>query len=536
MKRLRISGDDLNVMNGRMLNIQWQTAGWFSVVGLLLSSAVGPLAAAAEPLTTLEYRVVGTQLRVTPSVLSVPKGIAGSVLVQLSGVTNVSTSEAFIEATFRGPSFPARRIVGQVNQALLLPPLNLVGDYQLDNIRLVDAATGATKMEGVPSSVPVRVFDEVLISRVTSRPLTLVEIQDRGIVIDDANFRVVEFEVGFVLDGKTIPVKFPVITPTFRQSTEIISRAELEEKLAEAALLNQEIASTVTLPPELEQSQLNIQITGINFQEADVGEQGLALSIPPIPALMVIPGNIGFLNQFFSVQIFTENGAPGGSGLSVNNVQAKLVLPPGPDRIASTNYNQPGDDPLRFARVGADKIVQPTQPVVRPGADGKSGTSDDILRLQPGESGQGEFLVEGLQEGLHVMDLDLTADLEGLAAGVVKIKGKAAGSVLVRNPKFSLAFSHPRTIRSGEPYEASVTILNTGITPANLVRVSLPATALSRRRARKRRDRRTRHDSSRPVRDGDISHTFAAHRRDFVLQSHHQRREHTGPFSPEHGH
>jgi hypothetical protein len=25
---------------------------------------------------------------------------------------------------------------------------------------------------------------------------------------------------------------------------------------------------------------------------------------------MVIPGNIGYLNQFFSVQIFTENAAP----------------------------------------------------------------------------------------------------------------------------------------------------------------------------------------------------------------------------------
>ena len=83
-----------------------------------------------------------------------------------------------------------------------------MGDYQLDNIRLVDAATGETRMEATPSSVPVHVFDEVLISRVTSRPLTLDEIKEKGIVIDDANFRAVEFEVGFVLDGKSIPVKF----------------------------------------------------------------------------------------------------------------------------------------------------------------------------------------------------------------------------------------------------------------------------------------------------------------------------------------
>ncbi|MEO7678208.1 MAG: hypothetical protein ABIV39_15735, partial [Verrucomicrobiota bacterium] len=201
--------------------------------------------------------------------------------------------------------------------------------------------------------------------------------------------------------------------------------------------------------------------------------------IPPIPALLVIPGNIGYLNQFCSVQVFTENGAPNGASLSAFNIKANLFLPPGADQVGSTNYDAPGDDPLRFARVGPGKIVQPIQQIVRPGPDGKIGTSDDIARLFPGESGQAEFLVEGLQEGLHVMNLDLTADLEGLAAGVVKIKGKAAGSVLVRNPKFSLAFAHPRTIRAGEPYDAFVTILNTGGTVANLVQITLPSASLS---------------------------------------------------------
>jgi concanavalin A-like lectin/glucanase superfamily protein/Big-like domain-containing protein/thrombospondin type 3 repeat protein len=440
---------------------------------------------AAQPLTTLEYRITGTQLRVTPLVLSVPKGVPGSILVELAsgGSTNADTASladgAFVEATLRGPAFPARRVIGQVNAPLLLPLLPLVGDYELNDIKLVDAVTGATRMEGSPNRVPIRVFDEVLISRVTSRPLTLDEIKEKGIAIDDQNFRAVEFEVGFVLDGKTIPVRFPVVAPTFQQSTEIIPAAELEKKLAEAEEINRQLSFDVALPPELETARVNIDIQGINFQPVEERDQDLALRIPPIPALMVVPGRIGFLNQFFSVQIFTENGAPQSSGLSVVNVQATLKLPPGPDQIVSTNFNAPGDDPLRFARVGPDKIIQPTQAVVRPGADGRTGTADDISRLQPGESGQGEFLVEGLQEGLHVMDLDLVADLEGLAAGVVKVKGKAAGSVLVRNPKFSMAFSHPRTVRFGEPYDAFVTILNTGSTVANLVQVSLSSASIS---------------------------------------------------------
>ncbi len=327
--------------------------------------------------------------------------------------------------------------------------------------------------------MPVKVFDEVLISRVTSRPLTLEEIQGKGIVIDEQNFRAVEFEIGFVLDGVTIPVKFPVVAPAFKNNTEIIPAAELEERLQQAADINDELSQGVVLPPELETAKLDVQVKGINFQAVDEdGGPDVRLTIPPIPALMVIPGNIGFLNQFFSVMIFTENGAPAGSGLSVKNVNAELVLPAGPDHVPGT-YAQPGDDPLRFARVGPNAVIQPVQPVRQPGADGKLGTADDIDRLNPGETGQGEFLVEGLQEGLHLMDLNLTADLEGLAAGVVKIAGRAAGSVLVRNPKFSFAFAHPRTTRAGEPYEAFVTILNTSQTPANLVNVTLNNNSIS---------------------------------------------------------
>ncbi|HYG24635.1 MAG TPA: Ig-like domain-containing protein [Verrucomicrobiae bacterium] len=450
-------------------------------LGLLIGSPswVG----SAVPLTSLEYHIRGTGLQVTPAAVAVPKGIAGSVMVTLTGgeATKSMAEGAYVEAYLRGPAFPEpRRLVGPVNQALLFPPINLVGDYQLDSIRLVDAATGETKMEGAPSIVPVRVFDEVLVSRVTSRPLTYEEIEQRGIYIDESNFRVVEFEAAFVLDGQTINVNFPVVSPRFHESTELIPAAELEEKLAQAAVLNQQIGSTVQLPPEFETAQLNIEIQGINFQVVDPGEdEPLGLRIPPIPALMVIPGNIGYLNQFFSVQIFTENGAPRGSGLSVYNIQALLKLPPGQDRVSATDHNNPGDDPLRFARIGPDKVIQPLQQIVQPGADGDVGTPDDNPRLQPGQSGTAEFLVEGLREGLHVMDLDLEAEMDGLAAGPVSVKGRAAGSVLVRNPRFSMAFSHPRTVRAGEPYEASVTLLNTGITPANLVQVTLNRNSIS---------------------------------------------------------
>ncbi len=441
----------------------------------VLMMLLGALCCGAEPLTTLEYRVTGQVMAVTPAVVSVPKGIAGSVGIAIGGAVPAGS---YVEALLRGPSFPARRLVGAPNQPLMLPPLNLSGDYQLDGIRLVSAA-GETLLEGTPNAVPVRVFDEVLISRVESRPLTMSEIEQRGIVIDEQNFRAVEFEVGFVLDGAVIPVKFPVIAPSFRQSTEVIPAAELEARLQQAEQINRQLAATVTLPPELEVAQPNIEVQALNFQFVDDSDgESLALQIPPIPALMVIPGNIGYLNQFFSVQIFTANGSPRGSGLSVHQLRAELMLPPGADKVPGT-WQAPGDDPLRFARTGPDAVISNILPVRQPGADGILGTADDVDRLQAGETGQAEFLVEGLQEGLHVMDLKLRAMLDGLAAGSVAVEGRAAGSVLVRNPKFSMAFTHPRTVRAGEPYEAVVTILNTSLVPANLVSVTLSENSVS---------------------------------------------------------
>jgi len=429
---------------------------------------------AAEPVAELDYRVIGPRLTVSPAALSVPRGIAGSLSTQLN--TPALANGTYVEATLRGPAFPARRILGLPNQPLLLPPLNLSGDYRVDDIHLVDAASGNILVEATPSSIPVRVFDEVLVSRVTSRPLSLDEIEQRGILIDASSFRAVEFEVGFVLDGETVPIRFPVVAPSFQQATEVIPQAQVDALLVEAELINAQL--NASLPPELEAMGLNIEIAPLNIQAAKVGEEDLALQIPPIPALLMIPGNIGFLNQFFSVLLYTENGAPSGSGLSVRDIEATLTLPPGGDQVPGTQED-PGDDPLRFARVGSSAGILDALPVVQAGQDGTFGTGDDVGRLRPGDVGQAEFLVEGLREGLHVMDLELTGVLDGLAAGAVDVEGTAKGSVLVRNPNFSLAFLHPRTVRSGEPYEAAVTLLNTGGSAANLLSVSLPVTSVS---------------------------------------------------------
>ena len=75
----------------------------------------------ATSLTTLEYRLTGSSLQVAPVVLSVPKGIAGSISTMLSGDASLQIGTV-VEATLRGPGLPPRQILAVPGQPLLLPP------------------------------------------------------------------------------------------------------------------------------------------------------------------------------------------------------------------------------------------------------------------------------------------------------------------------------------------------------------------------------------------------------------------------------
>ncbi len=57
--------------------------------------------------------------------------------------------------------------------------------------------------------------------------------------------------------------------------------------------------------------------------------------------------------------------------------------------------------------------------------------------------------------------MEITGTLHGLPIGPVPIRGRAAGAVLVRNPKFTLTFTHPEVVSAGEPYTLDVTVTNT---------------------------------------------------------------------------
>lgn len=451
----------------------------------LAAGLLAPLAGVrAETLTALEFDILGLQLTVDPPTLTVPRDIPTIVDTALTlpagaGPKADAALEALrrdtrVRAQLRGPSIAPQDIEVRPGDPMPIPPFARAGDYVLDGIRLVRGSD--TVLTAAPDAVPIQVISEVLVTSVSSRPLALEEIRERGIVIDERNFDIREFQLALNVDGAELKVSLPVALP----GRELIDfQRDVPEAIERLKRVNAELAArqVVELPPDFDRPGLNFSVAAIPFMPA--GEDGDAqpFGAPPITGLVVIPGNIAFLNQLFSVMLTVANVAPDGSLLTVRDLRAEITLPAGEDRVPGS-FDVPGDDPLRLARLEGVG-VQPVIDVLDPGPDGALGTADDGSVIAPQAMGEGEFLVEGLREGFHTVDIALSGTLDGLPSGPVEIQGAAVGAVLVRDPTFDITLAHPRTIRAGEPYDLYATITNTSTGPANLVSVSLDPRGVS---------------------------------------------------------
>jgi hypothetical protein len=210
-----------------------------------------------------------------------------------------------------------------------------------------------------------------------------------------------------------------------------------------------------------------------DIPEGEVEEQILSqVGDLRIPGLLIIPGDVGFLNQFFSALLLVSNGAPEGSRLLVSGLSAEIQLPAGDDQVPGTS-----DDPLEIAETASGQAF--VLPILGVGPDGVPGTPDDTESFAPGEQGQAEFLLEGRGEGFHTIAFDINGTLEGLPIGPVPLHGWARGGVLVRNPYFHMTFSAPATVRRGEEFSLYITVTNISQAVANALRVSLDQAGLS---------------------------------------------------------
>lgn len=463
--------------------LRW-AVGCLGVV-FVLAATCNSLASPASrlpQLTSFEVSVHGLAATVDPLEPTVPKNVESGVrIVVKSGDRSLTAEEvaAHVGGPFevraelsgpgldhtvtlpeRGPSDPP------LPDPLLLPipALPIAGDYSLSNIRII--RNGQPVLDVSPSSVTVKIIDQILVTSVTTRPLTLDEIREKGIVLDSDDYLGFEFTIGLASNSQSVSFSMPVVfdregvpvpqvltPPPAPPRVGVNVEVDTQQPLILPTLL--EIApEELAAIPELE-----LRLPG--------GQQ------VQIPSVLVIPGNVGYLKQFFSAQLFVANGAPVGTTLLVKDVKGTLKLPPGADLELGT-----ADDPLALPETirGPQASVMPMLGI---GLDGEPGTADDVAVLRPAQQGQAEFLIRGEKEGFHSIEFDIDATLEGLAVGDVGIKGKARGGVLVRNPFFDMTFTIPSVVRKGEEFSIFATVTNIGQGIANDVHVTLDASRMA---------------------------------------------------------
>ncbi len=448
------------------------------VVALLFGASLSGSAEVA-PLTTLNLDIVGIGLNAGPDYQAVPKGIATQVNTSVdTGAFDVDLIVSQLPKDYRvvaelsGPAFLTPLTLETLpGKPFDIPTLALFGKHTLNNIRLVDG-NNTTLFGAVPQTVVIESINDPLITEVRTRELTLEELQERGVTFDSSNFTAYEFTAAFATESGQVPLTLPVIIP----DRVTLPHPENIQIPANIGLPTPKIefkpppGVKVELPP-------NLEIKPFVMQLKEPFEGSATFELPPIPGVVVIPGNIGFLHQYFSALAIVSNGAPELSNLVIRDVKARIVLPAGEDLTPGSDA-VPGDDPLRLAK-GTDGFFPREMIINHPGADGQFGTADDISAMSPAESGQADFTIEGLKEGTHKVEFEISAILDGLPIGPVELSGRAVGAVLVRNPEFSLTMSHPQTVRTGEDYDLFVTVTNTGKTTANLVSVHLDPRAIS---------------------------------------------------------
>jgi alpha-tubulin suppressor-like RCC1 family protein len=442
---------------------------------LLLSAVATPHAQQLRKIGEMELSLVGLSATVDGARPAIPKNVASGVRILIHGGGSTLAPAAAarllgafeVEAELSGPSFGETITVRQsvttasteAHLILPLPSMAVSGEHTLSNLRIVSG--GRPVLDLQPRTVPVDVVEQVLITSVRTRPLTLDEIKAKGIVLDSDDYLGFEFTLGVLLESKPVNVAFPVvfdkqgIAVPLPQSVPGLSVRDLDAGAVDIPKL---------LPMMLKVPKLSPAMTlGLEFDSSEIR----------IPSLLVIPGEVGYLKQFFSAQLFVGNGTPGTANLVVRDVTGTLELPKGLDATAGT-----ADDPLSLAETV--KGIQPiTMNVAGIGPDGLPGTADDVTSLRPGEQGQAEFLVRGDLEGFHNIAFDIDGILDGLPTGPIEVTGRATGGVLVRNPFFDVSFTLPTVVRANEPFKLYATVTNKGAGIANDVSMTLDALSLS---------------------------------------------------------
>jgi hypothetical protein len=395
-----------------------------------------------EPITGTQLEVKGVSLQIDPPQQTVPINTGTTVNTTFTVDMAEVPPGMTVQGELKGPGINGTMTLSTLpNHPFAIPGFPVKGTYTLENVRL--EKDGKLLVHAVPDAARIDIRD-VIITEVKSRLLTLDEIREKGIVVGNNNFKVYNYSIGLQLDSEIKKFEFPML-----YNSQGITIPTIGGGVG---------GGGISLP--------GMNISGFSLEMPEIDLPGLPPdeeSRPqPIPGVLIFNNDVAFLNQFFSVIFIVSNNAPDNSPLTLENLTASITFPEG----------------LREAETTPPHIPGTSIPVRCPGPDGKIGTADDLDIILATFSGMAEFLAEGLKEGPHIVKVDFAGTLSGLPIGDVPVKGSACGMVIVRNPEFSITFTHPSVVREGEEYDIFVTMTNTSPVAANLVSLTMPASRL----------------------------------------------------------
>ena len=434
-----------------------------ALVDMSSSSILSPV------LATADFDLLGLAVTADPATLTVPKNTATSIRTSVrvpEGSDPLNIIAALnpnyrVRGELTGPSLTAPvTLEGPIGQPLDIPPLSNAGDHLIRNLRVVDLSTPeqAVVTSVTPDSVGIVVIERLLVSQVQVRELNYDQIVQAGINITGDSYSAFNFTLGVATTSNVETINIPVAFPP-------VGVADPRPIIGTPSVSSPGIDVPTVIPVMLQ--AVGPEVDGPPSSLPKLPGEGTV----QIPGVVVFPGRVGFLHQFFEAIVIVSNGAPNGAPLVLHSLHAKAHLP---DQGTPADAS---DDPLRIAetQIGGRVFELDLHGL---GADNKYGTGDDVTSFGPGESGQASFLLEGLKEGLHKVDFDLEAMLEGLPGGPIKVRGEVAGAVLVRDASFAVTFTHPNVVRAGNEYDLGMTIYNSGQTDIQGAFAQLPGTSI----------------------------------------------------------
>lgn len=184
-------------------------------------SGVAALALRTGALATTKLDLVGLELDLPATPMSLPQnapfyipvtlGLGGEPVTQAS---SLYLSDAVLQGTLTGPGLGTPMpLNGTLASGLSVPGLPQAGDYTISGVQLI---RGTQVILGAKQATyTVTCLGEILLTSVSSSPMTLKEIKDAGIQLQPGDYEGRRFEMTLSVGSQQISLNVPVVIPVY---------------------------------------------------------------------------------------------------------------------------------------------------------------------------------------------------------------------------------------------------------------------------------------------------------------------------------